>query len=115
MIARSLKPMICASQPTSRLYRTCAPTQSAMARRSISLASETPSSTRSCSAGRTRSFLQIAGLVDKPQPQTSFEEAVEIVVGFDTSVSRRYGHVAGDVDPFCDGGVDLALLRRVER
>jgi hypothetical protein len=40
---------------------------------------------------RKRSFL-----VDKSEPQTSFEEAVEIVVGFDASISRRYGHVAGD-------------------
>jgi hypothetical protein len=30
-----------------------------------SLASEIPSSTRSCSAGRKRSFLQLAGFVDK--------------------------------------------------
>jgi hypothetical protein len=39
-----------------------------------------PSSTRSCSAGRKRSFLQLAGLVDKPEPQTSLEEAIEVVV-----------------------------------
>src|SRR6202795_1488739 len=114
MMARSLKPMICASLPTSRRYCISAPTQCAIASRSMSFGSDIPRSASSCSPGRDALSFEVAVLVDHAQPKTGVKKAVQVFLGFNLLVSGGDRHFAGCFYMRRDGGKNFTLSRKFE-